>query len=279
MKRRTQSGGCSQPRRHAPGGQRLHLPLGLPDVSNRARRYSHRLARRDSSSRATARRLGCHSFSRSIPELRRMPSPAQIARCAGSQQAHAAQSSATTQSRTSPSHTGDRQSRRHPHLEGGEVPLSNGERRASAARRSSRFSAQSLGSGAFTAAIPKSKTPAETGVLMPIAAEPRPSLRLWASAQGATPGGLIHPNLHLLPWSSKPDISTWQRIGHFYLALTEKKRKSVRDSISQLGNLNRIALLSPHDYGQIALRIRGRQQDVDQIQTGEGWCGPVIRDR
>ena len=34
-----------------------------------------------------------------------------------------------------------------------------------------------------------------------------------------------HPysNPALFPLPSKPDISTWQRLGHFYLALTEQK--------------------------------------------------------
>ena len=37
---------------------------------------------------------------------------------------------------------------------------------------------------------------------------------------GATPRGLTHPNMPFSDHTLKPDISTWQRIGHFYLALT-----------------------------------------------------------
>ena len=37
---------------------------------------------------------------------------------------------------------------------------------------------------------------------------------------GATPTEPYHPNIHFLSLTSKPDISTWHRVGHFYLALT-----------------------------------------------------------
>jgi hypothetical protein len=37
---------------------------------------------------------------------------------------------------------------------------------------------------------------------------------------GATPLGPNHPNMLFPVNTSKQDISTWQRLGHFYLALT-----------------------------------------------------------
>ena len=38
---------------------------------------------------------------------------------------------------------------------------------------------------------------------------------------GATPRGPTHPNMPFSTRPSKPDISTWHRLGHFYLALTQ----------------------------------------------------------
>jgi hypothetical protein len=38
---------------------------------------------------------------------------------------------------------------------------------------------------------------------------------------GATPRGLTHVTIHSQTHHSKPDISTWQTTGHFYLALTQ----------------------------------------------------------
>src|SRR3954452_8928785 len=39
---------------------------------------------------------------------------------------------------------------------------------------------------------------------------------------GATPGGHDHHNIHSRFRTLKPDISKWQAIGHFYLALTPR---------------------------------------------------------
>ena len=39
---------------------------------------------------------------------------------------------------------------------------------------------------------------------------------------GATPFGHVHPNIASRLRSGKPDISIWQKRGHFYLALTGK---------------------------------------------------------
>ena len=50
--------------------------------------------------------------------------------------------------------------------------------------------------------------------------EPTPSPRLRINRRGATPSGHVHPNMPSPICSPKPDISMWQRIGHFYLALT-----------------------------------------------------------
>src|SRR5688572_18889618 len=40
---------------------------------------------------------------------------------------------------------------------------------------------------------------------------------------GATPRGRLQPTMPSLIEPSKADISTWQRRGHFYLALTEAR--------------------------------------------------------
>jgi hypothetical protein len=41
---------------------------------------------------------------------------------------------------------------------------------------------------------------------------------------GRDSGGQTHPSMHSPPYSSKPDVSTWQTLGHFYLALTACQR-------------------------------------------------------
>ena len=48
---------------------------------------------------------------------------------------------------------------------------------------------------------------------------------------GATPFGHDHPNTTFQQPSSKPDISIWQRRGHFYLALTALRKPCRRHVI------------------------------------------------
>jgi len=57
--------------------------------------------------------------------------------------------------------------------------------------------------------------------------EPAPSPRPCIACQGATPGKHIETNMTFCQLPSKQDISTWQAVGHFYLALTCQMRKPV----------------------------------------------------
>src|SRR5215472_15930064 len=59
-----------------------------------------------------------------------------------------------------------------------------------------------------------------TGGLPPIASEPTPSPRLWATPPGATPAGLCEHTMEVESWPSKLELSTWLGIGTFYLAPT-----------------------------------------------------------
>ena len=56
--------------------------------------------------------------------------------------------------------------------------------------------------------------------------EPAPSPRPCIACQGATPGKHIETNMTFCQLPSKQDISTWQAVGHFYLALTCYKRRT-----------------------------------------------------
>src|SRR5215831_17809677 len=59
-----------------------------------------------------------------------------------------------------------------------------------------------------------------TGGPPPIASEPTPSPRLWATPPGATPAGLCEHTMGADCQPSKPELSTWPGIGTFYLAPT-----------------------------------------------------------
>jgi hypothetical protein len=109
----------------------------------------------------------------------------------------------------------------------------NLDRRANPARRSSRFQIQSLRSGvssvaeevrnwkALCANRPLSPLyPVALEGLRRLLPEPTPSPRLCIDRPGATPSGLVHPITPSRQIPVEQDISTGQRIGHFYLALT-----------------------------------------------------------
>jgi hypothetical protein len=55
---------------------------------------------------------------------------------------------------------------------------------------------------------------------------------------GVTPRGPSHSKLSLSTLRRKPDISTWQRLGHFYLALTV--RRGSRDRAKEPGKELRV---------------------------------------
>jgi predicted Fe-S protein YdhL (DUF1289 family) len=59
-----------------------------------------------------------------------------------------------------------------------------------------------------------------TGGRSPIASEPTPSPRLWATPPGATPTRLCEHTMRVHTGPSKPELSTWLGIGTFYLAPT-----------------------------------------------------------
>jgi hypothetical protein len=68
-----------------------------------------------------------------------------------------------------------------------------------------------------------------TGGHPPIASEPTPSLRLWATTPGATPARLTEHTTSGPTGHSKPELSTLLGIGTFYFALTrlESRPQSV----------------------------------------------------
>jgi hypothetical protein len=111
----------------------------------------------------------------------------------------------------------------------------NSERRAKAARRSSRFNAQSLRSGVSPVAVcihnrkalraqqaGKPGCHRALGGLVPTASGANSVASALGFRSGATPFGHDHTNTTFRQPSSKPDISIWQRRGHFYLALTSR---------------------------------------------------------
>src|SRR5271169_936473 len=59
-----------------------------------------------------------------------------------------------------------------------------------------------------------------TGGHPPIASEPTPSPRLWATPPGATPARLCEHTMRVTDWPPKPELSTWLETGTFYLAPT-----------------------------------------------------------
>src|ERR1043166_2915998 len=64
-----------------------------------------------------------------------------------------------------------------------------------------------------------------TGGLSPIASEPTPSPRLWATPPGATPAGLCEHTMRADRRLSIPELSTLAGIGTFYFGPTRHGRK------------------------------------------------------
>src|SRR5688572_19434964 len=139
----------------------------------------------------------------------------------------AAQGSAAAESGASAGHQWDRPIRRHARVESRQhrsdghsrIDL-NSERRATPARRSSAFySPKPLLRSVHHCDAP-TKNPSRSWGL---AADHNGATSLASALgirSGATPCGHIHPNIHFLSPLPNPDISIWQRTGHFYLALT-----------------------------------------------------------
>ncbi len=86
------------------------------------------------------------------------------------------------------------------------------------------FSAQSLRSGISPVAVPNRKSPPRDPIalegLRRLLPEPTPSPRLWAASPGATPVRLCEHTMRVPTDPSEPELSTWLRIGTFYLAPT-----------------------------------------------------------
>jgi len=107
------------------------------------------------------------------------------------------------------------------------------ERRAIAARRSSPLLAQGLGSktsppGRGHVKIKNPRTGRSRVLIAPIRNRASPVASALGIRLGATPHGRAHPNMPFSARTSKPDISTWHRIGHFYLALTAGRTSVVK---------------------------------------------------
>ena len=82
---------------------------------------------------------------------------------------------------------------------------------------------------------------------------------------GATPCGLTHPNMPFSDHPLKPDISTWQRIGHFYLALTHAVYEILLDQRAADVGL-RVASVGGgvgHDERCTALRFQRGGKKID----------------
>ena len=67
-----------------------------------------------------------------------------------------------------------------------------------------------------------------TGGLPPIASEPTPSPRLWATPPGATPAGLCEHTMRADSRPSKPELSTLAGIGTFYFGPTRSGPNATR---------------------------------------------------
>ena len=67
---------------------------------------------------------------------------------------------------------------------------------------------------------------------MPISNGAMPVASALGIRSGATPCGHPHHNAHSQSEPSKPDISKWQAIGHFYLALTRNRDRRTQAMLS-----------------------------------------------
>ncbi len=73
-----------------------------------------------------------------------------------------------------------------------------------------------------------------TGGHPPIASEPTPSLRLWATAPGATPARLTELTTGGPADRSKPELPTLLETGTFYFALTLSRHPKAQFSPGQI---------------------------------------------
>jgi hypothetical protein len=235
---RTQCGSHPQSHRDTPGSQRLHHPFCQQAVSDSPQRYPCRAARRDGPRREAPGWHAGGALSRTLSDRSRM--------CAAAQNRDASQAGPTTpqsSSQTQRSSTGSAQQysafRWLAGMEGGTDQPNpytikfQSERRATTARRSSRLlypktAAQKLHPNRF---VLKNQNP-RNGLLSCAGPVDRGFGAICfgaspvAAAFGSAPGSAISPEHRIQltltpqPVPSKADISTWHKIGHFYLALT-----------------------------------------------------------
>ena len=87
----------------------------------------------------------------------------------------------------------------------------------------------------------------DTGGHSPIASEPTPSHRLWATAPGATPVRLCEHTMKVPNGSSQPELSTLVETGTFYFGPTLDRFEATRASTVALDVAeNARALLTQH---------------------------------
>src|SRR5215471_12441274 len=123
-----------------------------------------------------------------------------------------------------------------------------------------------------------------TGGPPPIASEPTPSPRLWATPPAATPAGLCEHTMGADCQPSKPELSTWPGIGTFYLAPTHEACH-YRWSVTQRSTLlfdqqrdarrkvNLLAILQGRGPSRIELseRFGGRQLSSQGRARTQDW--------
>jgi hypothetical protein len=108
----------------------------------------------------------------------------------------------------------------------GEAEAVNKERRAKAARRTSRFINPKPPLGSNTKSRQSFNTKRPSGRYAPsegphrLLSEPTPSHRLWVATLGATPALPVEHNTDGRSGDSKPELSTLLESGTFYFALT-----------------------------------------------------------
>jgi hypothetical protein len=235
---KSRSGCSTEPCRSATNRQRLHLPLSEPVVSDRHRAGPAWIAWRSGACRSPVGWFPHGSFSGAISQHPRMSAATQslaarIPTCRSTQSAAPAQSSLATgpewdraPRRYAPVESGRNQSHSHTRRTGISSGQSKKERRSKAARRTFAFTQPKASARKLhhpDVATSKSKTPEQRRsrvLAVPIRDGASPVASALGIRLGATPCGLTHLNMPFSARPSKPDISTWQRIGHFYLALT-----------------------------------------------------------
>ena len=227
VRRRTRPGSRTMPGTHTAGSQRLHLSLSGPPLSDRPRQHSRWIARAGGADRA--------AFGRII--ARRLPRP----RPAGGGLSTVASTGPAASPQTAPrdaelTHlrlgTNVRSNERYPALASHRSGrLIHAVRRANSARRSSRLLYPKTAAPRLhpSRSVRKNQSP-QNGHLVArfdwglgaICFGASPVAAVFGSAPGSATS--LQHRIYLKPTPQthpvKADSSTWQRLGHFYLALT-----------------------------------------------------------